>query len=200
MKINIILGISTIAFGLIACSGSEDKKESSAKDSTTEEQPRPEVSCSESNALTFTSENLDGSDFDVKFVHASIKEMTSGDQTYPAVYIILTDYDTGGSAYKSPKGDQRRVILMISGTAGEEMLPGEYPAFGASGFGADNASSFTIVTESDNLAMWGSGGTENTSGTTNITHIDEYHICGTMDLMDSKGTKLTASFSTELHK
>ena len=200
MKIKLLTGLMTATLLLSGCSGDEESSSSEKTKKTEKASKKANVNCSETNSATFTSELIDGSDFDLQFIYASRHEMSSGDETYPAVNILITDFDTGGSAWKSPKGDQRKIILMITGKAGEKMQPGEYPAFGSSGFGADKASSFTIVTEIENVAMWGSGGAENTSGTTHITYVDDHYICGTMDLTDSKGSSIQVSFSTEIHK
>jgi hypothetical protein len=150
------------------------------------------------NSLSFSSEKISGDGFTVSYVEAVKHNMQTSGKKYIAMIIQLANYDRGGKSWlPNPKEDgQRRVMVNFSAPSGEELKVGQYKVAGK--MAKDFCLSIGIEGKSDGKVK--SIGLSNGVGSGEITFIDDKIISGNIDVKDSKGTQLKATFTTPYTK
>ena len=112
--------------------------------------------------------------------------------------IQLANYDRGGGSWHpAPKEDgQRRVTVNFSSPSGEKLKSGKYKIGGkmAEDFYLSIGIEGKVDGKINNVGLY------NGEGSGEITHIDDKTISGKIDLKDSKGTKIKATFTTPYTK
>ena len=150
------------------------------------------------NSMSFSSEAISGDGFTLSYTEAKKHTMQSGDKKYSAMIIQLANYDSGGGSWHpTPKEDGHiRVTVNFSAPAGEELKAGVYNIAGT--MAESNYLSIGIEGMVDGAVK--SIGLYNGEGSGEITHIDDKTISGKIELKDSKGTTIKATFSTPYTK
>lgn len=195
-----LLTVSLTAF--IACGNSGDKKDKPENASTTEADKKAEgggvnaggnaADCG-ATAITFGTDKIKSDGFTIKYSEAVLWNMASDKTKYPAIIIQVANYDKEGSYLQSPTSDNVRVMITISGKAGEKLRIGDYEIGGSGGFGVGYAVSGGIENKD------GSKGFVNAKGKATITYLAEDKVCGTIDV-SSTDTFIKGTFSLSLTK
>lgn len=150
------------------------------------------------NSLSFSSEKISGDGFALSYVEAVKHNMQTSGKKYVAMIIQLANYDRSGKSWHpNPKEDgQRRVTVSFSAPSGEELKVGQYKIDGR--MAKDFYLSIGIEGKADGKIQ--SIGLYNGVGSGEITYIDDKIISGKIDLKDSKGTQVKATFTTPYTK
>lgn len=197
MKKNFILTvILVIVLSISGCGkkdGSKDDLKIDSKDDL-----KVETVTSGKNSMSFSSEEISGEGFILSYVEAAKHDMQTDSQKYSAMIIHLANYDRGGGSWHpSPEEDgQLRVTVNFSAPSGKELKAGMYKIDGK--MAEDFYLSIGIEGKVDGITK--NIGLYNGEGSGEITHIDDKTISGKIDLKDSKGTTITANFTTSYSK
>ena len=201
MKKNLFLtALLIIALSIVGCGKNDEAKdvvkdepEKAAKVETkSESAPRIE------NSASFSSNDISGEGFTLTYVEAKKHDMQTGDLKYPAMIIQLANYDSGGGSWHpSPNEDgQCRITVNFSAPSGQELKVGMYEIDG--NMGEDFYLSVGIEGMVDGNVK--NIGLLNGEGIGEITQIDDKTITAKIDLKDSTGTTINATFKTEYTK
>ena len=200
MRKNIILtAVLVIALCLIGCgNGKTDESKGTPATEEKKDDSKTPTAAVEKNSMTFSSSEISGDGFTLSHVEATKHNMQTGDLKYTAIIIQLANYDRGDSSWHpNPKEDgQRRVTVNFSAPSGQELKVGMYKIDGkmAEDFYLSVGIEGRINGTTKNVGLY------NGEGTGEITHIDDKTISGKIDLKDSKGTTITATFTTPYTK
>ncbi len=179
---------------------SEDGKK---KDPAKKEKP-PEQKAEYS--ISFHHSKVPGKDFKCTHVEAIKHKMKTGGKplkVYPMIMVHMADYDRGDSSYlpnPKNKGD-RRVLISFSAPVGKELKAGKYEAaskFRNMGEGYAVSLGFETRTEPGFSGSVNDGVYGNLTGTAELTSVSDSGISGKVDLKDSKGNWVKATFTTKV--
>ena len=124
--------------------------------------------------------------------------MQTGSMKYTAMIIQLANYDRGGGSWHpGPKEDgQLRVTVNFSAPSGKKLKAGTYKIDGkmAEDFYLSIGIEGKVDGKTKNVGLY------NGKGSGEIIDIDDKTISGKIDLKDSKGTTITANFTTSYTK
>ncbi|MEN8155187.1 MAG: hypothetical protein ABFR75_14310 [Acidobacteriota bacterium] len=181
-----------IALSLTGC-GQKDDSKGDLKDES-----KAETVAAVENSMSFSSEEISGADFTLSYTEAQKHTMQTDGKKYSAMILQLANYDRGGGSWHpSPKEDGHiRVTVNFSSPSGEELKAGIYKIDGK--MAEDFRLSIGIEGKVDGLTK--SIGLYNGTGSGEIIHIDGKTISGKIDLKDSKGTTIKATFKTSYTK
>ncbi len=183
----------------LASRGKKQKKENDNEQTT--EQPKTDGTAAQGNAadcaataVTFKSGDVNSDGFEIKYSEAKLWDMASGDVKYPAIVIMVANYTPSGSYLQEPATDKEmRVMITLSGKAGEPLKTGDYDIANESGFGAGYGVNASVHTQGKASAFI------NAKGKATITYLSADKVCGTIDVSDSN-TSIKGSFSIKLEK
>jgi len=197
MKKNIILTVILV----IVLSFSGCGKKDASKDVSTDDlkvDSKVETVSVEKNSMSFSSEEISGEGFTLSYVEAVKHNMQTDGLKYSAMIIQLANYDRGGGSWHpSPEEDgQLRITVNFSSPSGEKLKAGTYIIDGK--MAEDFYLSIGIEGKVDGITK--NIGLYDGEGSGEITHIDDKTISGKIDLKDSKGTTITANFTTSYSK
>lgn len=120
--------------------------------------------------------------------------MASGDVKYPAIVIMVANYTPEGSYLQEPATEKKmRVMITLTGKAGELLKTGDYDIANENGFGAGYGVNASVHTQGKASAFI------NAKGKATITYLSADKVCGTIDVFDSN-TTIKGSFSIKLEK
>jgi len=205
MKKTLMLAVVFVfILSMIACGGKQDEAQTKAdgekqvEEAVQAEKKIEKKASATENSLSFTTNDIDGTAFNLSHVEAVIHKMQANGQQYQAVILQLANYDRGGGSYHpSPTEDgQVRLTVNFSCPAGKELAVGKYGVDGA--MGVDNLLSVGIEGKVNGSVK--SIGLYNAEGGGEIVYIDDEKISGRLDLKDSKGTTIKASFTAPILK
>lgn len=196
----LLLTVSLTAF--IACGSNADTSDQTKSTATTDADKKEEgggtnaggnaADCG-TTAMNFGTDKIKNEGFTMKYSEAVLWNMASGETKYPAIIIQVSNYEKEGSYLQSPTGDNVRMMMTISGKAGEKLRIGDYEIGGSGGFGAGYAVSGGIENKDANK------GFVNAKGKATITYLADDKVCGTVDVSDGS-TFIKGSFSMPLTK
>ncbi len=193
MKKNIILtAILVIVLSITGCG----KKDDSTVDS--KDVSKDKTVADVKNSLSFSSTEISGEGFTLSYAEAVKHTMATGDKQYTAMIIQLANYDRGGGSWHpGPKEDgQLRVTVNFSAPSGKDLQAGTYNIGGkmAEDFYLSIGIEGMVDGKTKNVGLY------NGTGSGEIIDIDDKTISGKIDLKDSKGTTITANFTTPYTK
>ena len=142
------------------------------------------------NELEFTSEKITMEGFELTHVEAVKHMMSTAGKEYLSIVIHLANYDRGSRSYlpNPTEEGQRRVMINFSAPTREELKAGIYSLDASMAEGYRLSIGIEKMDESIGLF--------NGTGSGEILAIDEETITGTIDVQDTRGTVIKATFST----
>ncbi len=146
------------------------------------------------NELEFTSDNIGMEGFELTYIEAVKHTMSTAGKGYPSIVIQLANYDRGSRSYlpNPVEEGQRRVMINFSAPAGQELKATTYS------LDAPMAEGYRLSVGIEKMGE--SIGLYNGSGSGEILFIDDETIAGKVDVKDSRGALIKASFSTPWEK
>ena len=142
------------------------------------------------NELRFSSKDIDMEGFQLTHIEAVKHSMSTAGKKYSAIIIQLANYDRGDRFYhpNPTEEGQRRVTINFSAPAGQKLKAGPYSLNG--GMAKDFRLSVGIEKKGESLGLY------NGTGSGEILLIDEKTIIARVNVQDTRGTTIEATFST----
>lgn len=146
------------------------------------------------NELNFSSKEIDMENFQLSHIEAVKHSMSTAGKTYTAIVIQLANYDRGDRSYHPNPNEegQRRVMISFSAPTGQELKATAYSLDGS--MGKDFRLSVGIEKVGKSIGLY------NGTGSGEILLIDDKIIRGSVDVQDTRGTTIKATFSTPWEK
>lgn len=198
----IMITILIMLMSFVGCGSKDAKKDESKADSKVvkkkqevkKEKPKAETE----NKITFSSTDISGEGFNLTYLEGVKHNMQTGEKKYIAIIIQLANYDRGGGSYhpNAKEDGQIRVTVSFSAPSEQELKVGKYTLDAKMGEGQF----LSVGIEGKVNGHAKTIGLYNGEGFGEITHIDTKTISGTVDLKDSKGTIIKATFTTSYSK